>query len=105
MKMDLREMQEAIDKLNYWDDESWVLKRAQEGDIVTQRMCGLCARLLTPSTRVHVSSLKRWGNSYMIEFGRRNEILCNKTQLKGRQRKWIDYMHNRCKHRSMYSAA
>ena len=30
-------MQEAIDKLNYWDDESWVLKRAQEGDIVTHR--------------------------------------------------------------------
>ena len=28
-----------------WDDESWVLKRALEGDIATQRMCGLCERL------------------------------------------------------------
>jgi len=28
-----------------WDDEPWVLKRALEGDIVTQRMCGLSERL------------------------------------------------------------
>ena len=28
-----------------WDDESWVLKRALEGHIVTQRMCGLSERL------------------------------------------------------------
>ena len=48
------------------DGESWVLKRAQEGDIVTQRMCGLCEQLLTPAPRIHVSSLKSWGNSYMI---------------------------------------
>ena len=27
-----------------WDDESWVLKRAQKGGIVTQRMCGLSER-------------------------------------------------------------
>lgn len=27
------------------DGESWVLKRAQEGDIVTQKMCGLSERL------------------------------------------------------------